>query len=68
MTSTTIPFHQFGFVTAYTIFLAMLGAVLILPSLLVLWDRWHRRHGEHPFDPDTVRAALQAEEEGVPAP
>ena len=43
VTSTTIPFRQFGFVTAYTILLAMLGAVLVLPSMLVLWDRWHAR-------------------------
>ena len=43
VTSTTIPFRQFGFVTAYTIFLAMLAAVLVLPSMLVLWDRWHAR-------------------------
>ena len=41
--STTIPFRQFGFVTAYTILLAMLTAVLVLPSLLMLWARWHRR-------------------------
>ena len=43
VTSTTIPFRQFGFVTAYTILLAMLTAVLVLPSMLVLWARWHRR-------------------------
>ena len=41
VTSTTIPFRQFGFVTAYTILLAMLAAVLVLPSALVLWSRWH---------------------------
>ena len=45
VTSTTIPFRQFGFVTAYTILLAMLTALLVLPSMLVLWDRWHRRRG-----------------------
>ena len=43
VTSTTIPFRQFGFVTAYTILLAMLTAVLVLPSMLVLWARWHER-------------------------
>ena len=43
VTSTTIPFRQFGFVTAYTILLAMLAAVLVLPSMLVLWDRWHAK-------------------------
>jgi predicted RND superfamily exporter protein len=59
VTSTTIPFRQFGFVTAYTILLAMLGAILVLPSMLVLWDRWHRNRGEEPFDTATVHAALQ---------
>ena len=43
VTSTTIPFRQFGFVTAYTILLAMLTAVLVLPSMLMLWARWHAR-------------------------
>ena len=43
VTSTTIPFRQFGFVTAYTILLAMLAAVLVLPSMLVLWSRWHAK-------------------------
>ena len=45
VTSTTIPFRQFGFVTAYTILLAMLTAILVLPSMLLLWARWHRRRG-----------------------
>ncbi|HSF86814.1 MAG TPA: MMPL family transporter [Acidimicrobiia bacterium] len=61
ITSTTIPFRQFGFVTAYTILLAMLGAVLVLPSMLVLWDRWHRNRGEEPFDAATLHDALQQE-------
>ena len=43
--SSTIPFRQFGFVTAYTILLALLAAVLILPSYLYLWDGWHRKRG-----------------------
>lgn len=50
VTSTTIPFRQFGFVTAYTILLAMLAAVLVLPSLLFVWDKFHRSRGEDPFD------------------
>ena len=50
VTSTTIPFRQFGFVTAYTILLAMLAAVLVLPSMLVLWARWHAKR------PDTTAA------------
>ena len=55
VTSTTIPFRQFGFVTAYTILLAMLAAVLVLPSMLVLWDRWHARR-------DTTSTALELDD------
>ncbi len=66
VTSTTIPFRQFGFVTAYTILLAVLGAILVLPSMLVLWDRWHRNRGEEPFDREILHDALQEEPEGVP--
>jgi hypothetical protein len=58
VTSTTIPFRQFGFVTAYTILLALLAAVLILPSYLVIWDRWHRRRGEDPVDVEAFEAAM----------
>jgi len=52
VTSTTIPFRQFGFVTAYTILLAMLAAVLVLPSMLVLWDRWHAKRDDPPIADD----------------
>ena len=61
VTSTTIPFRQFGFVTAYTILLALLAAVLVLPSYLVIWDRWHRRRGEEPVDIEALESALQME-------
>ncbi len=61
VTSTTIPFRQFGFVTAYTILLALLAAVLILPSYLVIWDRWHRSRGEEPVDSEAEEAAMQME-------
>jgi predicted RND superfamily exporter protein len=44
ITSSLKPFQQFGTVVVFAIGFAMLGAVLVLPSLLVLWDRWHRRH------------------------
>jgi predicted RND superfamily exporter protein len=58
MTASTIPFQQFGFVTAYTIALALAGAVLVLPSMLVLWDRWHRRRGDNILEADALEAAL----------
>jgi len=58
VTSTTIPFRQFGFVTAYTILLALVAAVLVLPSMLVLWDRWHRRRGDGAINVRHVRDNL----------
>jgi predicted RND superfamily exporter protein len=59
--SSTIPFRQFGFVTAYTIGLALLAAVLFLPSYLYLWDGWHRRRGTAAIDVGALREALQDE-------
>jgi predicted RND superfamily exporter protein len=58
MTSTTIPFRQFGLVTAYTILLSLLAAILVLPSMLVVWDRWHRNRGEATLDAERVERAF----------
>ncbi len=52
ITSTLTPFRQLGQVTSLAITLSLLGAVLVLPSLLVIWERWHRRRG----DAGTARA------------
>ncbi len=52
VTSTLTPFRQLGQVTSLAITLSLLGAVLVLPSLLVIWERWHRRRG----DAGTARA------------
>lgn len=60
--SSTIPFRQFGFVTAYTILLALLAAVLILPSYLILWDRWHQRRGSDAMRHASVEAPATVEE------
>ncbi|MCB2223553.1 MAG: MMPL family transporter [Actinobacteria bacterium] len=46
VTSTLKPFQQFGLVVGYAIGFALAAAVLVLPSMLVLWDRWHRRRGD----------------------
>jgi len=48
VTSTLTPFRQLGQVVAYAILLSLVGAILVLPSLLVLWERWHRRRGLAP--------------------
>jgi hypothetical protein len=37
-----------GQVTVYAIGLALIAAVVVLPSMLALWDRYHRRRGELP--------------------
>lgn len=60
MTSTTIPFRQFGFVLSYTILFALLAAVLVLPSMLVLWDQWHRRKGDAVLDAADSNVVIEA--------
>jgi uncharacterized protein len=48
VTSSLVPFRQFGAVTVYAIGFALLAATLVLPSALTLWDRWHRsREARH---------------------
>ena len=42
-TSTLVPFSQLGFVIAYAIAYSLVAAALVLPSLLMLWDRVDRR-------------------------
>jgi len=58
MVSTTIPFRQFGFVLAYTILLALIAAVVVLPSMLTLWERWHSKRGTGSTAVDSVDAVV----------
>ncbi|MBN2113852.1 MAG: MMPL family transporter [Acidimicrobiia bacterium] len=58
VTSSLKPFQQFGAVIAYAIGFALVAAVVVLPSMLVLWDRWHRRRGGPVFDEDALEEAL----------
>lgn len=46
VTSSLTPFRHFGLVTAYAIGFALLAATIVLPSMLTLWHRWHRRRGD----------------------
>jgi uncharacterized protein len=58
VTSSLTPFRQFGLVTAYAIGFALLASAIVLPSMLALWDRWHRRRGDGAVaapEPPTVR-------------
>jgi len=59
MTSTLKPFQQFGEVTFWAIIVALIGSVLVLPSLLVMWDRWHAKRGHEIVDSETVRGVLE---------
>ena len=57
ITSSLTPFRQMGQVTAYAIVLSLFGAVMVLPSLLVLWEGWHRRRGDAVVERETVSVA-----------
>ena len=57
ITSSLVPFQQMGQVTAYAILLSLVGALLVLPSLLVLWEGWHRRRGTPAVEQETVSVA-----------
>ena len=39
VTSTLVPFEQLGYVIVYAIVYSLVAAVLVLPSMLALWDR-----------------------------
>ncbi len=54
MTSSLIPFQQFGAVTAMAIGFSLVASVGVLPSMLILWDRWHRNRGEAPVERELV--------------
>jgi predicted RND superfamily exporter protein len=64
ITSTLKPFQQFGLVVGYAIGFALVAAVLVLPSMLVLWDRWHRRRGEAVIDEARFTEAIALENGG----
>ena len=56
ISSSLTPFQQFGIVTAYAIGFALLGSVIVLPSLLAMWDQWHQRRHEPPVgSPSRIR-------------
>ena len=57
ITSSLTPFRQMGQVTSYAIILSLFGAVMVLPSLLVLWEGWHRRRGDAAVERETVSVA-----------
>jgi uncharacterized protein len=63
ITSTLTPFRQFGFVTVYAVGFALLASTLVLPSMLELWDRWHRRR-DRPVEPSPTPEPAPAAVDG----
>jgi hypothetical protein len=57
ITSSLLPFRQMGSVTVYAIGLSLIAAVLVLPSMLALWDGWHRRRGDHLIGSEALEQA-----------
>ncbi len=57
MTSSLTPFRQMGQVTVYAIGLSLAAAVLVLPSLLALWDGWHRKRGDAVVNSEATQGA-----------
>ena len=58
-TSTLVPFSQLGFVIAYAIAYSLVASALVLPSLLMLWDRVDRR-GEVQDERPRTAAGLES--------
>jgi uncharacterized protein len=48
ITSTLVPFEQLGYVIVYAIAYSLVASVLVLPSLLTLWDARDRRRRPAP--------------------
>lgn len=67
VTSSLIPFRQMGLVTVYAIGFALVGATLVLPSALVLWDRWHRRRTDTQLTDTPSSKTPPTDTEQVPA-
>lgn len=44
VTSTLKPFEQLGYVIVYAIVYSVIAAILVLPSLLTLWDARHKQN------------------------
>jgi uncharacterized protein len=60
ITASLVPFRQMGQVTSFAIALCLLAAVAVLPSMLALWDRYHRRR-------EGARALLRENEPAAPS-
>jgi uncharacterized protein len=62
ITSTLVPFEQLGYVIVYAIVFSVVASVLVLPSLLAVWDRATSsdRRGDRDSPGTTAPAAASA--------
>ncbi len=56
MTSSLKPMVQMGQVTVFALGAALIASLLVLPSMLALWDTWHRKRRDTTFDRERLRA------------
>ncbi len=56
MTSSLKPMQQMGEVTVFALGAALVASVLVLPSMLALWDSWHRKRHTTTFDRERLAA------------
>ena len=65
VTSTLVPFEQLGYVIVYAIVYSVVASILVLPSMLSLWDRLDRaRHGD-PSQGDPSQGDPSSEEQAT---
>jgi uncharacterized protein len=61
VTSTLVPFEQLGYVIVYAIAYSVVASILVLPSMLALWDAYDRaRHGNPSAGPTSRRTGRRA--------
>ncbi len=56
--STIPPLSNFALILSFSIFFAFVSSILVLPSLLVIWSRYRRKHGYDRVDKE-VRKAIE---------
>ncbi len=59
--STIPPLSDFALILSFSIFFAFIASLLVLPSMLVLWTRYRRKHGYDEID-EVIKKAIENED------
>ncbi len=62
--STIPPLSNFALILSFSIFSAFVASLLVLPSMLVLWTRYRRKHGYDEIE-EVIKNALANEDYGT---